>query len=203
MERALELAESERAKNWISEELERKDGDEEGAGIMGAVKVPVVRMTLGEVAEATAVAVLPVCKAEERETAVVDAPWECATQGEFGVVTAEKGWRSWVVLPTWAPVAGLKRGGVAVAFDDARALPWNVNRWYKEEAILVVADRGRKEVGDNNGFHLVTGNDGGLKVERGSALRQMGVEESLGTVVLVVRPPRDLTDSPLADEDWE
>ncbi|GAB4836065.1 Rik1-associated factor 1 [Ancistrocladus abbreviatus] len=71
-----------------------------------------------------------------------------------------------------------------------------VNRWYKEEPILVVADRGRKELTVNDGFYLVMmcydngGAGGGLKVERGSALKDKGVKESLGMVVLVVRPPK-------------
>jgi hypothetical protein len=120
-------------------------------------------------------------------------------------VVAEKGWERWVVLPAWEPVMGLGKGGVAVAFRDARVLPWKANRWYKEEPILVVADRGRKEVAADDGFYLVAGGgDGGdLKVERGLALKEMGVEDSLGTVVLVVRPPREETDDQLADEDWE
>lgn len=205
LELALELAESDKAKKWVTDELEGKLGILGPDGLEGfaPVKVPVVRLMYGEVAEATVVAVLPVCKAEEGEAGVVDAPWECNSQGEFGVVVAEKGWTSWVVLPAWEPVAVLKRGGVAVAFDDARALPWKVNTWCRGEPILVVTDRGSKAVRDNSGFHLVTGKDGELKVERGSALMRLGVEESLGTVVLVVRPPNEDTANELADEDWE
>ena len=128
--------------------------------------------------------------------------------GEFGVVVAEKGWRRWVVLPSWEPVVALGKG-VVVSFADARALPWKSNRWYKEEPILVVADRSRKGVEANDGFYLVAvdgggdGSSGQLKVERGSALKEKGVEESVGTVVLVVRPPREETDDQLMDEDWE
>lgn len=113
-----------------------------------------------------------------------------------------------VVLPGWEPIVGLRRGGVVVAFADAKVLPWKANRWYTEEAILVVADRGRKEVEVDDGFYLVAnngdGNDSyGLKVERGLALKENGVKESLGTVVLVVRPPREETENQLSDEDWE
>ncbi|KAA8539041.1 hypothetical protein F0562_025733 [Nyssa sinensis] len=199
LNQALEVAGSEMAKKRILEDLEGKDGDGKGEGeeIDCGVRVPVVRMKVGEVAEATSVVVLPVCRAEEREREVVEAPWECGSEGEFGVVVAEKGWKRWVVLPGWEPVVGLRRGGVVVAFADARVLPWRVNRWYKEEAILVVADRGRKEVVANDGFYLVpsdAGGDNGLKVDRGSALKEMGVKESLGTVVLVVRPPREETE---------
>lgn len=214
LESALSAAESETAKARIVAELQGdsdgKAGDE-GSETGTAIRVPVVRLKYGEVAEAKSVVVLPLCRAEEeREIGLEEAPWECRTEGEFGVIVAEKGWRRWVVLPGWEPVAGLASGGgggVAVSFVDARVLPWKANRWYKEEKIVVVANRGRKEVEDDDGFYLVgekgvTGH-GGLKVERGSALKRMGVKESLGTVMLVVRPPREETEDQLSDEDWE
>ncbi|KAJ0079736.1 hypothetical protein Patl1_23192 [Pistacia atlantica] len=134
---------------------------------------------------------------------ISEAPFECRSEGEFGVVAAEKGWNRWVVLPGWVPVVGLGNGGVVVSFSDARVLPWRVNRWYKEEAILVVADRSRKTVEVDEGFYLVQLEDGELKVERGLALKERGVEESLGTVVLVVRPPKEEIDDQLSDDDWE
>ncbi|XP_052180032.1 rubisco accumulation factor 1.2, chloroplastic-like [Diospyros lotus] len=205
LRQALEVAESEAARNKVLQDLEGVGGEREaeGEGEEKGVRVPVVRMMVGEVAEATSVVVLPVCRAEEREAELEAAPWECGTEGEFGVVAAEKGWNRWVVLPGWEPVAGLQRGGVVVAFPDARALPWRSNRWYKEEPILVVADRGRKEVVADEGFYLVAEKGLSLKVERGSALIEIGVKESLGTVLLVVRPPRENTDDQLSDEDWE
>lgn len=211
LEMAMDVAESEKAKSAVLGELKREgegeDAKEEETG--DGVRVPVVRLRIGEVAEATRVVVLPVCKAEEREREILEAPWECRTEGEFGVVAAEKGWKRWVVLPSWEPLVGLEKGGVVVAFADARALPWKANRWYKEESILVVADRGRKEVNVDSGFYLMAvadngdGRSGALKVERGSELKERGVGESLGTVVLVVRPPKEETDDQLNDEDWE
>ncbi|XP_057475668.1 rubisco accumulation factor 1.1, chloroplastic-like [Actinidia eriantha] len=207
LEQALGVAVSESARKRISGDLEGRDDIGKGKiDVESGVKVPVVRMRVGEVAEATTVVVFPVvCGAEEVEVA----PWECGSKGEFGVVVAEKGWNRWVVLPGWAPLAGLRRGGVVVAFGDARVLPGWVNRRYKEEAILVVADRGRKEVGADDGFYLLAHNgvggsgSGSLKVERGLQLKEMGVKECLGSVVLVVRPPREETDDTLGDEDWE
>ncbi|KAK1584597.1 hypothetical protein Q3G72_034319 [Acer saccharum] len=201
---ALDVAESEDAKNVITKELEGESGGEEtNDGVVDGVRVPVVRLKFGEVSEASNVVVLPVCRAEEKEREVLEAPWECKSQGEFGVVVADKGWKSWVVLPGWELIYGLSNGGVVVSFSDARVLPWKVNRWYEEEAILVVADRGRKEVAADDGFYLVAVDGEGLKVERGSALKESGVEESLGTVVVVVRPPREVVDDQLNDEDWE
>ncbi|XAR53577.1 hypothetical protein NMG60_11022189 [Bertholletia excelsa] len=206
LQQALAVAESEEAKKQVLVDLEGKDDDGEAKDeLESRARVPVVRMRMGEVAEVSAVVVLPVCKVEEREREVLGAPWECASGGEFGVVEAEKGWNRWVVLPAWAPIVELKRGGIVVAFPDARVLPWKSNR-SNEEAILVVADRGRKEVVADDGVYLVAAHnsgDRGLKVERGLALKQMGVEESLGTVVLVVRPPREEDDDQLSDEDWE
>lgn len=77
---------------------------------------------------------------------------------------------------------------------------------------MVVADRGRKEVVEDEGFYMVAvdadddanaAGGYGLKVERGRRLKEMGVEESLGTVVLVVRPPKEEIEDQLSDEDWE
>ncbi|CAA3010595.1 Hypothetical predicted protein [Olea europaea subsp. europaea] len=210
LERALEVVESDKAKKRVEEELERKDG--RGASDMDSddvVRVPLVRMAVGEVAESSVVAILPVCKAEEREIEVEAAPWECGMEGEFGVLAAEKGWTRWVVLPGWEPVATLKRGGVAVLFPKAKGiLPYKSKRKEVEEEILVVADRGTTEVSEDDGFYLVvSGGNGigveGLKVEKGSKLKESGVTESLGTVVLVVRPPREEYEDQLADEDWE
>ncbi|CAJ1976290.1 unnamed protein product [Sphenostylis stenocarpa] len=204
LEQALRVAETEGARKEVLEELEGngetedKEEDEESVA-----RVPVVRLRIGEVAEASSVVVLPVCAADERE--VLEAPFECRSEGEFGVVVAEKGWGRWVVLPGWDPVVGLGKGGVVVSFADARVLPWKANRWYKEEAILVVADRSEREVGADNGFYLVNGygDGGGLKVERGFTLKEKGFTECLGTVLLVVRPPKEENDDQLSDEDWE
>ncbi|CAI9773094.1 unnamed protein product [Fraxinus pennsylvanica] len=212
LERALEVVDSDKAKKKVEEELERKDGEERGASDMdpdGLVRVPVVRMAVGEVAESSVVAILPVCKVEEGEIEVEAAPWECGMEGEFGVLEAEKGWTRWVVLPGWEPVATLKRGGVAVLFPKAKGiLPYKSKRREVEEEILVVADRGRTEVSVDDGFYLVaSGGNGiqeeGLKVEKGSKLKESGVTESLGTVILVVRPPREENEDQLADDDWE
>ncbi|KAL3523717.1 hypothetical protein ACH5RR_016551 [Cinchona calisaya] len=211
LERALEAVESENGRKRVLEELEaKKDGQEKDSKesvVDDTVKVPVVRMKIGEVAEASVVAVLPVCRAEVMEVEVEEAPWECAGGGDFRVVEAEKGWSRWVVLPGWGPVANLKRGGVAVAFKNARILPWRANKWNRDESILVVADRGRKEVVGDDSFYLVVGGgngsgEEGLKVERGLKLKEIGVIESLGTVVLVVRPPTEEHDQ-ISDEDWE
>ncbi|TKY52075.1 Rubisco accumulation factor 2 [Spatholobus suberectus] len=202
LEQALRVAETEEARSAVLEEMKGEEGEggEADDGERMVARVPVVRLAIGEVAEASSVVVLPVCAAEERE--VLEAPFECRSEGEFGVVAAEKGWGRWVALPGWDPVVGLGGGAVVVSFADARVLPWKANRWYKEEPILVVADRSKTQVGADDGFYLVP--DGpGLKVERGLALKELGFGESLGTVLLVVRPPKEENEYQLSDEDWE
>ncbi|XP_059307845.1 rubisco accumulation factor 1.1, chloroplastic-like [Lycium ferocissimum] len=206
MEKALEVVESESARTLLVDVVEGK-GVEKESVIDDVAMVPLVRMKLGEVAESSVVIVLPVCKAESREMEVEAAPWECGGVGDFGVVEAEKDWRRWVVLPGWQPIAGLERGGVAVSFKSGKFLPWREKRKYKEEPVLVVADRGRKEVTMDDGFYLVLGGGNGsgdetLKVESGSTLKEMGVEKSLGMVLLVVRPPRwEDEDTQLIDDE--
>lgn len=210
LEKALDAVESETAKEVVLKELEGKGEEEKDNGglVDDGVRVPVVRMQVGEVAESTVVVVFPVCKAEEGEAEVMEAPWECGGKGDFGIVEAEKGWNRWVVLPGWQPVAGLNRGGVVVAFSNSSSLPGKSHRWKSQEPILVVADRGRKEADADDGFYLVvSGANGsgeeGLKVERGLILKELGVKETLGMVVLVVRPPREDEDDQLSDEDWD
>lgn len=205
-EKALEVVETERARLRVIEDMEGKYVEAEEELEEAFTRVPVVRMGYGEVAESSVVVVLPVCRAEEREMEVEEAPWESGMRGQFGIVEAEKGWSGWVVLPGWLPIAALERGGVAVRFPKAKeVLPWKDKRKNLNEEILVVVDRGQKEVGADEGFYLVvgTGVEEGLKVERGVRLKQMGVETSLGTVLLVVRPPRDDVDDQLSDEDWD
>ncbi|KAL4324831.1 hypothetical protein GQ457_11G006680 [Hibiscus cannabinus] len=204
LKQALQVAVSESAKNEVLLELEggKDEKGEKEDDLEARVRVPVVRMQFGEVAEATSVVVLPVCKAEEGAELILEAPFECRSRGDFGVVEAEKEWKRWVVLPSWEPLAGLNDGGVAVTFIDARVIPWKANRWAMEEPILVVTDRNRKEVEFDDMFYLATV-DGGLKVDTGSRLKEMGVKECLGTVVLVVRPPTEDNEDQLSDADWE
>ncbi|KAL9248005.1 hypothetical protein vseg_021371 [Gypsophila vaccaria] len=202
---ALDVVESDKAVEWIKEEMEGKKEVVDEREKEVAVKVPVVRLKMGEVAEATTVVVLPVAESREGGVGVDRVPKECKSVGEFGFVVSDKGWDKWVVLPRWAPLAGIGGGAVAVAFPNAKVLPWRVNRTYLEEAIVVVADRGRREVELDDAFYLaaVGGGDGGLKVEKGAALKEMGMRVSLGLVVIVVRPPKDEDDLNLNEDDWD
>ncbi|CAN8255678.1 unnamed protein product [Cochlearia groenlandica] len=201
LEQALEVAVTEKAKKAVSREL-HGESDEERAKEEATkiIRVPVVRLKFGEVAGASSVVVLPVCEGEEGEEKLNEAPMEFEAGGEFGVVEAEKEWSRWLVLPGWAPVVAVRKGGVAVSFrDDRKVLPWNG----KEEAIMIVMDRERKKVDAEDGYYLVM-TEKGMKLDRGSVLKERGVEESLGTVVLVVRPPRDDNDDyQINDEDWD
>lgn len=207
LEQALSVVESERARKIVFEELNGKGEGEEGEieAIVLKIPVPVVRLQIGEVAEANSVVVLPVCKAEEGVEVILAAPSEIRNEGLFGIAVAEKGWEKWVVLPGWGPLVDLGKGGVVVSFLDARVLPWKANRWYKEEPILVVADRKKREVENDEGFYLVKdeGSDVGLKVQRGLVLKELGVTECLGNVVLVVRPPNEDNNDQLSEEDWD
>lgn len=202
---ALEVAETDKAKDIIKEEIEGKKEGELEEIVKVAVKVPVVRLKMGEVAEATTVVVLPVSIAAEGGSGVGKVPMECKSEGGFGIVVADKGWDRWVVLPRWVPLLGIG-SGVAVSFSNAKVLPWRVNRTYVNEPVLVVIDRKRKQVEFDDGFYLVAGSggdDGGLKVEKGSILKETGVAETIGTVVIVVRPPNYEVDDQLSDEDWD
>ncbi|KAG2239779.1 hypothetical protein Bca52824_091476 [Brassica carinata] len=197
LERALEVAVTEKAKKAVSRELHGEETAKEEE--VKIIRVPVVRLKFGEVAGASSVVVLPVCEAEEGVERINEAPMEFESGGEFGVVEAEKEWSRWVVLPGWDPVVAVRRGGVAVSFrDDRKVLPWNG----KKEAVMVVMDREMKTVEDDDGYYLVVTGDG-MKLDRGSVLKERGVGECLGLVVLVVRPPKDDDDWQINDEDWD
>ncbi|CAA7025972.1 unnamed protein product [Microthlaspi erraticum] len=201
LEQALDVAVTEKAKKAVSRELHGETKEERAKEEeIKIIRVPVVRLRFGEVAGASSVVVLPVCRAEEGEEMVNEAPMEFEAGGEFGVVEAEKEWSRWVVLPGWDPVVAVRKGGVAVSFrDDRKMLPWNG----KGEGIMVVMDREKKTVEAEDGYYLVV-TESGMKMDRGSVLKERGVEESLGTVVLVVRPPRDDDDDfQINDEDWD
>lgn len=207
LDRALATAETDSARLWIEQEIKRfsESGDETNTGLERRITVPVVRMKMGEVGESKSVAVLPVVREADGEEAVAEAP-SCLVEGEFRVVVAEKGWKRWVVLPGWEPLVGLGNGGVAVRFVDGRVLPWKVNKGYMEEVILVIADRERKEVVEDEGFYLVVNEEkkiGNLNVVKGEHLKERGVTHSLGMVVLVVRPPTEEVEDQLQEEDWE
>ncbi|KAL2538564.1 Rubisco accumulation factor 1 [Forsythia ovata] len=69
---------------WSRESDKAKKESGEGGGVGngegdvdldGLVRVPIVRMKVGEVAESSVVAILPVCKAERREIELEAAPW--------------------------------------------------------------------------------------------------------------------------------
>ncbi|XP_078441886.1 rubisco accumulation factor 1.1, chloroplastic-like [Wolffia australiana] len=203
LERALEAVETEAGRERVLLEMAKKAGEsEDEEDEASAQTVPVVRMRYGEVAEATVVIVLPVAESGEGEEGLAAAP-ACRAAGEFGVVTADKAWRRWVVLPRWEPLALIAAGGgVAVAFPDARVLPWRTNRSAMEEPTLVVVDRTRQEV-EEDGFYLVGVSGGAMKVEKGRKLLDEEPARVLGAVALVVRPPIDDMDAQLQDEDWD
>jgi len=94
LEQALKAVETEKARSGVLEGTsEGKEGDRDSAD-----RVPVVRLRLGEVEEGSSVVVLLVCRAEEWEQEVLAAPWKCRSEDEFGVVVAEKGYKS-----AWKP----------------------------------------------------------------------------------------------------
>ncbi|KAH0851153.1 LOW QUALITY PROTEIN: hypothetical protein HID58_094954 [Brassica napus] len=191
LEQALEVAVTEKAKKAVGRELHGYS-DEERAK---EEEVKIIRVPVAEVRGSGGSefgCVLPVCEAEEGVGKISEAPMEFESGGEFGVVEAEKEWRRWVVLPGWDPVVAVRRGGVAVSFrDDRKVLPWNG----KEEAVMVVMDREKKTVEAEDGWDEV-GERFGCEGER--------VEECLGMVVLVVRPPRDDDDEwQINDDEWD
>lgn len=68
------------------------------------------------------------------------------------------------------------------------------------ERVLVVANRGRREVVED-GIYVVD-SEGRLVVEKGRKLAAEGVGEAAAEVLVVVRPPRD-EDDMISDDEWD
>jgi Rubisco accumulation factor 1 alpha helical domain/Rubisco Assembly chaperone C-terminal domain len=201
LEKALEYAETDKAKERIKRELEKGDeaikaDKEQLARELATLKV--VRLRYGEVAEASSVTLLPVVTASEGAKGVMAAPGKCKSQGELGVVVADKGWTRWAVMPSWAPLLAAKEA-VALELDETYGLPW-ATMVTSQEKVLVLVDRTRNEV-DEDGAYVVE-KEGNLVVERGMKLKEAGMQKALAAVVMVVRPPKD-EDDMISDDEWD
>ncbi|KMZ73060.1 hypothetical protein ZOSMA_154G00020 [Zostera marina] len=202
LNKALEAAETELAKRRINEELEkrlRRVEDDEGDELLAKVAVPVVRLRYGELTEWTSIAVLPVCSSTGDKESITMAPTS-TFEGKFGIVESESGWKRWVVLPGWDPLLSIGNG-VAVEFENAKMLPWKTKKWLREEEVMVIIDREKKEVKEEVQFYLVSDMEDKLKVERGKDVKDSDLV--MGPVVLVVRPPRYGDDDQVELTDWE
>ncbi|KAL5981374.1 hypothetical protein ACLOJK_015429 [Asimina triloba] len=186
LQRALEVAETESVKQWVSKFCK--------AHAAANAELPIVSMKAEDVVESTVVVRMPACSAEEGELGVASAPYHRMV-GEFGILTAEKPLGKWAVLRGWEQLLKIEKGGIVVRFKDGGVLPWKLGGvFYMEEEILVVVNREKKAVVEEEGFYLVGNSQhehehGGLRVEKGGRLQDKGVKDSLGLVALVVRLP--------------
>ncbi|BAF26626.1 rubisco accumulation factor 1, chloroplastic [Oryza sativa Japonica Group] len=209
LERALEVVDTEPARARVEAELDRarrkaageEVDDEDGAANAAAAAsrpaVPVVRLMYGEVAEATTVLLLPVVREGDGGEALAHAPRRTRTDADLGMVEVDKGWTRWAVVPGWGPVAEVAGEAVVIELADGRTLPW---RSAEAERVLVVANRGRREVVED-GIYVVE-REGRLVVEKGRKLAAEGVGEAAAEVLVVVRPPRD-EDDMISDDEWD
>ncbi|CAL4916973.1 unnamed protein product [Urochloa decumbens] len=204
LERALQVVETEPARARVELELERARrkaaGEEVEEGEAAAAARPpvnVVRLQYGEVAEATTVLLLPVVRETDGVAAMESAPRRTKTDVDLGIVEVDKAWARWAVVPGWGPVAAAAQEAVVIELADGRRLPW---RTAEEEPVLVIANRGQKEVAEQGIYVLEK--EGRLVVERGKKLAEQGITAVAAEVLIVVRPPRD-EDDMISDEEWD
>uniref|UniRef100_A0A0D9XK58 Rubisco accumulation factor 1 C-terminal domain-containing protein n=1 Tax=Leersia perrieri TaxID=77586 RepID=A0A0D9XK58_9ORYZ len=205
LERAMQVVETDAARARVEVEMERarrkaageEIDDEEASPELARPDVPVVRLMYGEVAEATTVLLLPVVRETEGVEAMTAAPRRTKTDVDLGLVEVDKGWTRWAVVPGWGPVAEVAGEVVVIELADGRTLPW---RSAEEERVLVVANRGRREVVES-GIYVVE-KEGRLVVERGRKLAEQGVAEAAAEVLIVVRQPKD-EDDMISDDEWD
>ncbi|CAL4942119.1 unnamed protein product [Urochloa decumbens] len=205
LERALQVVETEPARARVELELERArrkaagEEVEEGEDAATAARPPVnvVRLQYGEVAEATTVLLLPVVRETDGVAAMESAPRRTKSDVDLGIVEVDKAWARWAVVPGWGPVAAAAEEAVVIELADGRRLPW---RTAEEEPVLVIANRGQKEVAEQGIYVLEK--EGRLVVERGKKLAEQGITAAAAEVLIVVRPPRD-EDDMISDEEWD
>ncbi|KAL5229677.1 hypothetical protein ABZP36_028453 [Zizania latifolia] len=204
LERALQVVETETARARVEREMEKAKkkaaGEEVDDGEPDPATrpdVPVVRLMYGEVADASTVLLLPVVRETDGAEALALAPRRTKTDVDLGLVEVDKVWTRWAVVPGWGPVAEVADEAVVVELADGRILPW---RSAEEERVLVVANRGRREVVEE-GIYVVE-KEGRLVVEKGRTLVEMGVGEAAAEVLLVARPPKEVDDM-ISDDEWD
>ncbi|CAN6299238.1 unnamed protein product [Urochloa humidicola] len=204
LERAMQVVETETARARVELELERArrkasgeelEGEDDAAATRPGVNV--VRLQYGEVAEATTVLLLPVVRETDGVAAMESAPRRTKRDVDLGIVEVDKAWARWAVVPGWGPVAAAAEEAVVIELADGRRLPW---RTVEEEPVLVIANRGQKEVAEQGIYVLEK--EGRLVVERGKKLAQQGITAVDAEVLIVVRPPRD-EDDMISDEEWD
>ncbi|RLN19782.1 rubisco accumulation factor 1, chloroplastic-like [Panicum miliaceum] len=186
--------EMERARKKAAGEEEEEDDDDDA---VARPAVNVVRLQYGEVAEATTVLLLPVVRETDGVAAMESAPRRTKTDVDLGIVEVDKAWARWAVVPGWGPVAAAAEEAVVVELADGRRLPW---RTAEEEPLLVIANRGQKEVAEQGLYVLEK--EGRLVVERGKKLAEQGITTAAAEVLIVVRPHRD-EDDMISDEEWD
>ncbi|CAN6323850.1 unnamed protein product [Urochloa humidicola] len=208
LERALQVVETEAARARVELEVgrarrkaagEEVEEGEDDADAAAAARPPVnvVRLQYGEVAEATTVLLLPVVRETDGVAAMESAPRRTRTDVDLGVVEVDRAWARWAVVPGWGPVAAAAEEAVVIELADGRRLPW---RTAEEEPVLVIANRGQKEVAAQGIYVLEK--EGRLVVERGKKLAEQGMTAAAAEVLMVVRPPRD-EDDMISDEEWD
>ncbi|RCV42708.1 hypothetical protein SEVIR_9G237400v4 [Setaria viridis] len=204
LNRALQVVATETARARLELEMERarkkaageevEEGEDDTAS---RPAVNVVRLQYGEVAEASTVLLLPVVRETDGVAAMESAPRRTKTDVDLGIVEVDKAWARWAVVPGWGPVAAAAEEAVAIELADGRRLPW---RTAEEEPVLVIANRGQKEVAEQGSYVLEK--EGRLVVERGRKLAEQGITVAAAEVLIVVRPPRD-EDEMISDEEWD
>ncbi|KAF8722971.1 hypothetical protein HU200_022114 [Digitaria exilis] len=205
LERAMQVVATEPARKRVEAELERarrkaagEEVDEDGeVDISARPGINVVRLKYGEVAEASTVLLLPVVRETDGVAAMESAPRRTRSDVDLGIVEVDKAWARWAVVPGWGPVAEAAEEAVVIELADGRRLPW---RTADEEPVLVIANRGQKEVVEEGIYVLEKG--GRLVVERGRKLIEQGIAAAAAEVVIVVRPPRD-EDDMISDDEWD
>ncbi|KAL6643172.1 hypothetical protein ACP70R_021353 [Stipagrostis hirtigluma subsp. patula] len=204
LERALQVVETEAARARVELEMERAKRKAAGEEVEDAEGDPasrpavnVVRLHYGEVAEASTVLLLPVVREADGVAAMDAAPRRTKTDVDLGIVEVDKEWARWAVMPGWGPVMEAADEAVVIELPDGRKLPWRTGY---EERVLVIANRGKKEVLEQGLYVLEK--EGRLVVERGQKLVEQGIAVAAAEVVIVVRPPRE-EDDMISDEEWD
>eukprot|EP00249_Psilotum_nudum_P024584 c29229_g1_i1 orf=453-1820(+) len=162
-------------------------------------RLKIIRLGPGEVADGYLPVLVPVVEPMLQEFEAAPTA-RALTEGPFCIQRSHLPWKSWVALPGWDPLTS-SLVPIAIPYPHAGTLPWkNKGRQELEEPILLIVDKGSKEL-QQDSFFLVAEDGDRLGVQLGTVVSETG-GKALGKVVLVLRPPLQQS-MEFNAEDWE
>ncbi|CAM6101919.1 unnamed protein product [Calypogeia fissa] len=194
LNKALEFAVTEKARAKILSALGQGEEEAEVEPEIAKVKVLVMRLDFEKIPVVLPVADFSANAFDEAPSIPAVAP---GSSGNFNVSKTDTPWTSWIAIPSWRPITYAKFP-VALLVPDATVLPKNTGIELRKAPILVVVDKGDREIVEDS-FFLVALSEGSLTLQSGSKISPG--KTVLGKVLIALKPPLPI--DPNFNTDWE